>query len=67
MCSTLTKITIYYIIVSLALVDLLQHKLSFNMYDFVEFFLLPIIVMIMAKCVILLNKHTYSIAWKNTN
>ncbi len=40
MCSTLTKITIYYI-VSLAVVNLLQHKLSCNMYDVVEFFRLP--------------------------
>ncbi len=41
MCSTLTKITIYYIS-SLAVVNLLQHKLSFNMFDVVEFFRLPI-------------------------
>ncbi len=37
MCSTLTIITIYYSIVSLAVVNLLQHKLSFNMFDVVEF------------------------------
>ncbi len=42
MCSTLTKITIYYVVISLALVDLLQHKLRFNMYDVVEFLRLPI-------------------------
>ncbi len=31
-----------HIIVCLALVNLLQHKLSFNMYDVIEFLRLPI-------------------------
>ncbi len=44
MFSTLTTITNYYIIVSLVHVNLLQHKLSFKLYDVVYLLCLPIYI-----------------------